>query len=422
MKWPLVSLERIALVNPKNGDLGDLPDDLLVGFVPMQSVSEEAAAITTAEVRPLGEVRRGYTAFREHDVLFAKITPCMENGKIAIARGLPNGIGFGSTEFHVLRAGASVLPEYLYYFLRQGSFRAAAKRHMRGGAGQQRVPEDFVRKERIPLPPVSEQRRIVEILDQADRLRRLRAEADAKADRILPAILTRVLGSPASWFSDPGSRALGDLVEIVSGATPSKANELYWSGGVPWVSPKDMKRDFLADSEDHVSRAAVLESNLKLVEPGSVLIVVRGMILARDVPVALNLVPVTINQDMKALIPRGNGITGSFLWAVLHVARTALRTLVRTAAHGTRKLETPELMQFRVVVPAAKHIARIDAAVRDHQAFLSRRERSKNKINRLFDVLLGRAFDGTLTASWREAHMKELLQEMEQQAKALTTG
>jgi len=220
MEWPRVPVEQVAFVNPRNDDIRALDDQALVSFVPMQCVSEETASITLRETRTYAEVKRGYTSFREGDVLFAKITPCMENGKIAIARRLTNGIGFGSTEFHVLRAGPAVLPEYLYYYLRQKSLRAAAKQHMRGGAGQQRVPEDFLRKELIALPPLSEQRRIVEILDQADRLRRLRAKADAKAERILAALFIKMFGDPATNPMGWPVVALGNVLAQVSRRDP----------------------------------------------------------------------------------------------------------------------------------------------------------------------------------------------------------
>lgn len=168
-----------------------------------------------------------------------------------------------------------------------------------------------------------------------------------------------------------------------------------------------------------MSQLALDETTLKVVEPGNVLIVVRGMILARDVPVALNLIPATINQDMKALVPKTRTVTGSYLWAALRLARTSLQSLVRTAGHGTRKLDTPELMQFPVVVPTSRQLTQVDSDVRHHRLYGERREGARARTDRLFAVLVSRAFDGSLTASWREAHMKELHQEMAHQAKAL---
>src|SRR5205823_5142697 len=102
-------------------------------------------------------VRSGYTAFRDGDVIMAKITPCMENGKAAIVRNTTNSLGFGSTEFHVLRPNGVALAEYLFYFIRQESFRAAAEAEMTGSVGQRRVPAAFLQAAELPLPPLAEQ-------------------------------------------------------------------------------------------------------------------------------------------------------------------------------------------------------------------------------------------------------------------------
>ena len=124
-----------------------------------------------SQVRPYGEVSKGYTRFSEGDVLFAKITPCMENGKIAIARGLNNGRGCGSTEFHVLRPHEGVSRDFLYFFLLQDEFRKEAQRNMSGTAGQLRVPAAWLNDANILLPPLAEQHRIVaEIETQFTRL------------------------------------------------------------------------------------------------------------------------------------------------------------------------------------------------------------------------------------------------------------
>ena len=136
---------------------------MAVSFVPMAAVNEQLGTITHREERPIAAVSKGYTAFEEGDVLFAKITPCMENGKVALARDLTNGIGRGSTEFHILRPSDRVLGEYIYYFVRQPSFRAEAKRNFTGTAGQQRIPKEFLENTLIPFPPLDEQRRIAGI-------------------------------------------------------------------------------------------------------------------------------------------------------------------------------------------------------------------------------------------------------------------
>jgi type I restriction enzyme, S subunit len=111
-------------------------------------------------------VKKGYTPFQREDVLFAKITPCMENGKMAVVPELHNGIGFGSTEFHVLRAYEGVGPNFLYYFVSSKSFRYDAEHNMTGAVGQKRVPTPYFEKCSIPLPPTNEQKRIVAKIEE----------------------------------------------------------------------------------------------------------------------------------------------------------------------------------------------------------------------------------------------------------------
>jgi type I restriction enzyme S subunit len=131
----------------------------------MSAVDELAGTIPLLAERPYGEVKKGYTCFQEGDVLFAKITPCMQNGKSAIARGLVDRLGFGSTEFHVLRPSAGVTSEWIHLWLRQQHILEDAARHFTGAVGQQRVPADYLALLNIPLPPLSEQHRIAEYLD-----------------------------------------------------------------------------------------------------------------------------------------------------------------------------------------------------------------------------------------------------------------
>ncbi len=132
----------------------------------MAAVEAGTGHIDTSAQRQLNEVKRGFTSFQEGDVLFAKITPCMENGKSAVAHSLSSGIGFGSTEFHVLRPSLGINPQLLYYYISQGSFRQAARTHMTGSAGQLRVPASYLAEAQYPLAPLLEQQRIVAAIEQ----------------------------------------------------------------------------------------------------------------------------------------------------------------------------------------------------------------------------------------------------------------
>ena len=168
--WATATIGEICHVNPRSF-LEPVDDDWPVSFVPMAAVEERSGRISLSQVRPYGEVRKGYTRFAEGDVLFAKITPCMENGKIAIAKGLTNGSGCGSTEFHVLRTADCLSNEYLMHFLLQDDYRKSAQRDMTGTAGQLRVPVAFLAESKVPLAPLPEQGRIVvEIEKQFTRL------------------------------------------------------------------------------------------------------------------------------------------------------------------------------------------------------------------------------------------------------------
>jgi len=163
--WVWTTLGNIAMVNPST-DVSILPASTLVSFVPMAAVEAGTGRMDSSIVRELDKVKKGYTAFQESDVLFAKITPCMENGKFAVAQLLSSSIGFGSTEFHVLRPEDGINPHLIYYYLSQGAFRQLARVGMTGSAGQLRVPATFLRDASYPLASTNEQSRIVAAIEQ----------------------------------------------------------------------------------------------------------------------------------------------------------------------------------------------------------------------------------------------------------------
>ncbi len=166
-EWQKAHLRSIATINPPKPK--HLSDDTLVSFVAMADVSENAQIIRASE-RPYKEVSTGYTPFQDNDVIVAKITPCFENGKGALVKGLKNGVGFGSTEFHVIRANdTKILPEFLYYHTIAHDFRGRGESNMAGSAGQKRIRTDFLKAYKIPLPPIAEQRRIAAVLQACDR-------------------------------------------------------------------------------------------------------------------------------------------------------------------------------------------------------------------------------------------------------------
>lgn len=163
--WILAPIGELARINPRQFDR-EPGDEEHVSFVPMTLVEAGSGHLDSSRSRLWRDVKKGYTRFQEDDVLFAKITPCMENAKFALAANLISGRGAGSTEFHVIRPTAAVLPKFILYHLLQERVRREARLSMRGAAGQLRVPPEFIDRLEIPVAPVSEQARIIEEIER----------------------------------------------------------------------------------------------------------------------------------------------------------------------------------------------------------------------------------------------------------------
>lgn len=202
--WASACLSDLASLNPGLGRC-ILDESHPVTFVPMAAVAEGFGGIVAPETRPYGEVKKGYTPFVSGDVIFAKITPCMENGKGGVVKGTQDDAFFGSTEFHVVRPRGGVQAAWLASYLSQESLRRAARLKMKGSAGQLRVPEEFLAELQVPLPPAAEQTRIADRIDElfsdldsgVEALRRVRRKLDRYRAAVLHAAVTGRLS--ARW-------------------------------------------------------------------------------------------------------------------------------------------------------------------------------------------------------------------------------
>ena len=228
--WKRARLEDVAEINPKRPRL-NVDDEVPTTFIPMAAVAEDCVGIAAREIRPYREVSRGYTYFEENDVLLAKITPCLQNGKHALATSLEGGFGFGTTEFHVIRAGLKIDPRHLFRILTSPTNIERCERSFNGTAGQQRVHPDTVRGIPLLLPPLPEQRAIAAVLDSIDaaieRTEEVIAATEQLRDCLLHELLTRgVPGWHTEWKDVPGLGTipadwdvvrLGDVAEVRSG-------------------------------------------------------------------------------------------------------------------------------------------------------------------------------------------------------------
>ncbi|NFV81902.1 MULTISPECIES: restriction endonuclease subunit S [Magnetospirillum] len=285
------------------------------------------------------------------------------------------------------------LPEFIFWLLRAAEPRALVV-GVKKGATVHSLSAGYLESIPVPVLPLDEQRHIVDILNHAASIRRLREEARAKARDIIPALFVDMFGDPATnpkgW---PVSR-LDAEVSFVSGATPSKQEPRYWADGTPWVSAKDMKADPIVAAEDEVSDAAFAETNLKLIPAGSVLIVVRGMILAHTIPIRVNAVPVAINQDLKAMLPKP-GMSEQFIRWCLQCLHNHLLAKISTAAHGTKKLEMDVLTALPIPAPPVPLQQEFAQRVAEVEGISSLNDRATTAAEQMAQSLLAQVFGQT---------------------------
>lgn len=186
-------ISEIALVNPSKTEIRNTDENMIVSFVEMASVSDKGFIAQKID-RPLKDLKKSsYTYFAENDIIIAKITPCMENGKCALAKGLTNGLAMGSSEFHVFRTKSEVLSQYLFALLNREEIRKEAEQNMTGSSGHRRVPAKFYENIKIPVPPLSEQEKLVAEIEKLEEIVVLSQKIISEAGSQKQAILKKYL-------------------------------------------------------------------------------------------------------------------------------------------------------------------------------------------------------------------------------------
>ena len=325
----------------------------------------------------------------------------------------------------IIRPKENTYGPYLFWALRSKptayQFHVEAKGVTRYGLAHHGIQSAL-----IPHPPLSEQKAIVRFLDHADEQiqhyiagkERLIALLEEQRQALVHQAVTqgldpnvRLRPSGVEWLGDVPEhwemRRLGQCTSVSGGATPSMEVNRFWGGSVPWVTPKDMKKDVISDSSMKVTDAAIHETSLQLVEPPVVLMVVRGMILARRVPIAYTTTPVTINQDMKALRTL-RGTDAIFLAYSLNSVQEAFKPLIDEAGHGTRRLPTERWRELPITMPPPSEqraiIEYLDNTKAEINAAIDRSRRQIDLMNEYRTRLIADVVTGQLDV--READKK----------------
>jgi restriction endonuclease S subunit len=368
----------------------------------MPSVDGLKGIIANPEQRPFAEVKKGYTYFAEEDVLFAKITPCMQNGKHAIARNLIDGIGFGSTEFHVIRPSPVIAPEWIHFLVRQPNVLQDATAHFTGAVGQQRVPDSFLLSLEIPLPPLAEQRCIAAVLNEqmvAVEKARAAAEAQLEAAESLPATYLRQVFPQSGEELPPGWRwvRLGDIADVVNGV--GFPEHLQGRKGLPYLFVKvsDMNavgaEKTISEAINTVDDGLLRQLGGRVYPPGTVVFPKVGGALLTNKKRILGKSG-CFDNNVMGLVP--NGIEGDFLFYwfrtvdLRDISNTQALPSVRQSVVADLELPFPPLSEQKRIAAIMNEQM---VAVGKVQTAL---EEQLSEINTLPAVLLRQAFAGEI--------------------------
>lgn len=294
--------------------------------------------------------------------------------------------------------------KYLLYWCQTEPGRNLLDRVSPGGAGRNRTLNRVaLQNPYVPLLPLMEQQRIVKRIEELaisiGEVRHLRENATRQSASLWARRTSIILDR----LTEVGPlRRIEEVVTTRGGGTPPKADPSYWVGSLPWVTPKDMKVREIWDSLDHISERAARETAAKVIGPGAVLVVVRGMILAHTLPSAALAVPAAINQDMKALVPNET-LLPDFLCALLWAYNSRFLRLIEKSTHDTRKLETATLLRSTIPVPSLPEQHRVMAEINALRAQVELLQRLQSnatvELEALPSAILSHAFNEELSDS-----------------------
>ncbi|WP_280549311.1 MULTISPECIES: restriction endonuclease subunit S [unclassified Halomonas] len=413
-------IAELAEINPPlRAPTPDRPE-APISFIPMGDVSESGQWLAR-QTRPLREVKSGFTPFQEGDVLFAKITPCMENGKGAHAVGLENGVGYGSTEFHVLRAKADNSPRYIFHLSQSPNLRLKAEASMIGSAGQKRVPTDFFRKHRVFAPDRAEQQLVAHILDTLDtqiqKTDALIAKLEKVKEGLLHDLLTRGIDESGRLRPSPEQApelykesplgliprewsvgSLGNLSEIVSGVTlGGKSGSSDWPL-VPYLRVANVQDGYLDLTDIKRIKVGPADIDKYRLLPGDVLMneggdfdkLGRGALWQGQIELCLH-------QNHVFRVRTNPGMLSPHFLTAFSSSVAGKHYFIRSSKQSTNlaSINSTQLKAFQVPLPSSAEQMLI---VKELQAMASKIESEKDFLDKMLiqksglmdDLLTGR--------------------------------
>jgi type I restriction enzyme S subunit len=398
--WSIRPVADIATFGRKKpAELRDSQEK--VAFLPMAAVEEISGLIARDQtITHAAAQKKTLTFFEEGDILFAKVTPCMENGKIARATSLLGGCGYGSTEFHVIVPGPDIQPDYLRYFLVNDDFRSEAERAMTGAVGLRRVPKAFIEKYPIPVPPLDVQQRIVETLEEhLSRLDKALAELESARSKLLVYLRSfahKVLNGYGDEKFGWSQTTLGDIARWSSGGTPSAKTNSYYGGGIPWAVIGDLTEGLVQETAQTITQLGLERSSAKIQPEGTVMLVMYGASIGRTgiagIPLATNQAIACAQVDESAILPR-------FL---LHFLQSQKDAFVRAGQGGAQpNISQGIIKAWPISVPPLENQSNIcdllDSEVELIKHLSDRVDSQLEQIATLRRSLLHAAFTGQLT-------------------------
>lgn len=334
------------------------------------------------------EIASNKLQVQKNDVLLCKINPRIN--RVWVVADESEYPCIASSEWIVIR-NSEYNPEFLAWYFRSSKFQQLMVSEVTGiGGSLTRAQPKAIAEYPVPIVERTEQDKIVNVLNKINSVITARKTELQKLDDLVKSRFVEMFGDPISndkgWNTDPLTAVCS---RIYGGGTPSKSHLEYFEGSIPWVSPKDMKSDVITDSIDHITEEAIANSTTNLVPEGSVLMVIRSGILKHDLPVSINAVPVTINQDMKAFVP-GENITASFLRNYFKAIELDVLAGVRGVTADNIDFKT--FQQRKIIVPPIHLQEEFEDFCRQVDKSKVAVQKSLDEMQVLFDALMQKYF------------------------------